>query len=216
MFPLSLTDHVPTQPAIARWSIHGVVVEWRAADPRLIRLIRDLMRGFPTISSPPDILVELSSGPIPAIPSRAKRLPASNNEIVDNRKAYGLDTVFARHETLNYYALTPMAGAAYAIDMGRAIGWVDSSHAYTDWQLSHLFLVIVLLELLRGQGLFWLHASCVARQGRGALFVGQTRSGKTTRPSHRRCSSSYPMRTRIDGARRYCCNKAPMCPHRRS
>jgi hypothetical protein len=180
MFPLSPDDLTPSQPVVGRWSIHDVGVEWRAADPRLVRLIRRLMRGFPAAARPAHVVIDLASGAVPAVPPEAERLPPSNNEIVDNRKAYGLDTIFARHGGVNYYALPPMAGAAYAIGEGRAVGQVNPGHDATDWQLTHLFLLIVLLEMLRGQGLFWLHASCVAREGRGALFVGQTRSGKTT------------------------------------
>ena len=180
MFPLSLTDPAAAQPPVGKWSIHAVIVEWRASNPRLSGLIRYLMRGFPTATEPPHIVIDLSSGPVPTVPTQAEHLPASNNEIVDNRKAYGLDTIFARYKDVNYYSLPPMAGAAYSIDTGRAVGWVNPDHLFSDWQLTHLFLVIVLLELLRGQGMFWLHASCVARDDKGVLFVGQTRSGKTT------------------------------------
>jgi hypothetical protein len=180
MFPLSQDDLTPSQPVAGRWSIHDVGVEWRAADPRLVRLIRRLMRGFPAASRPAHVVIDLTSGAVPAVPPKAERLPPSNNEIVDNRKAYGLDTIFARHEGVNYYALPPMAGAAYAIGEGWAVGRVNPERDATDWQITHLFLLIVLLEMLRGQGLFWMHASCVAREGRGALFAGQTHSGKTT------------------------------------
>lgn len=180
MFPLSLDDLSPPQPITGKWVIHDICVEWQAADPRLVRLIHRLMHGFPAASRPAHVVIDLTSGAVPAVPPEAERLPPSNNEIVDNRKAYGLDTIFARHEGVNYYALPPMAGAAYSIDEGRAVGRVNPDHDCTDWQLTHLFLLIVLLEMLRGQGLFWLHASCVAREGCGALFVGQTGSGKTT------------------------------------
>jgi hypothetical protein len=36
------------------------------------------------------------------------------------------------------------------------------------------------LEMLRGRGLYWVHAATAAHAGRAALVVGQTEAGKTT------------------------------------
>jgi len=73
-----------------------------------------------------------------------------------------------------------LGGWAYDFESGQALGYIDSLTAIKPQLIINLFLQTILLELLRGHGLFWVHAASVAEAGRAVLLVGQTGSGKTT------------------------------------
>lgn len=176
--------HAPQRPLfVHQWGVHGILVEWSTDDPAIDVLIREMMRGFPpaddTETTPP-IRIGITSGTGWSIPHDAAILPPSTNEFVDTLAAYHLRTTFARKESVNYYEIAPLGGAIYEIGSGIALGYIPHAESYSAWQTTHLYLLIVFLEMLRGQGLFWIHAGTVADSGRATLFVGQTGQGKTT------------------------------------
>jgi hypothetical protein len=48
------------------------------------------------------------------------------------------------------------------------------------WWLSHSLFTLTLVESLKRRGYYGMHAAGVVREGRGCLFVGASRSGKST------------------------------------
>lgn len=173
----------PGMWTVQQWKLHDVIIEARIDNPTIGRLFELMLQTFPQIDAPastPDVRIAISTAAHWSVPSSAEVLPPSSNEIVDTLAAYNLKTTFAREESLNYYEIAPLGGAVYDIQHGLAVCYVRNIQDYTEWQITHHFLLIVLLEMLRGQNLFWVHAGSVAATDQGVLLIGQTGSGKTT------------------------------------
>lgn len=164
------------------WDVHGVGLRLAADHARIVTCAERLLGVFPPLrqAGRPRLRLALTVRQRWDIPGDAVFLPPSSHEIVDAQAAYGVAPRFARRERLNYYSFAPMGCAAYDLDRGLCVGGLADPAAYRPWLMEHLVLQMLLLELLRGQGLFWLHAGCVARDGKAVVFAGHTGSGKTT------------------------------------
>jgi len=166
------------------WDIHGVRVEWVLDDPALMHYVEEMLHYFEGASATgdisPDIQICVDTQAQWSMPPDADVLPPSKNEAVDTLSSYDLETVFGRSVTLNYYGILPMGAAAYDLDQGFAIGYLEDFASYTQWKVTHLYLFVLLIELLRGQGLYWVHAGCVTLDHRAVLLIGQSGAGKTT------------------------------------
>ncbi len=177
----ALLNGNPRAFSIDRWSIHGVRFEFHVDHPLLRDLMRSMLHSFPIDpAGPADVRVCLTTNDRWSIPIEAEIFPSQANEIIDLREAYGLTPKFGRRQALNFYELTPLGGVVYQLDAGQALGYVHDPESFRPWFISHLLMQLIVLDLLRGQNLFWLHAACVADHDRGVLLAGQSGSGKTT------------------------------------
>jgi hypothetical protein len=165
-----------------RRTLHGITLELSTDHAGLLELAAHLLRFVPTpsVETASDIRLHITTHRRWSLPAEARALPPSSNEVIDVQAAYGLACTFARLGALNFYELAPMAGAAYNLAEGRALAYVTDPDSHRPWLIAHLFLQSLMLEMLRGRGLYWIHAASVADQGRGVLVVGQTGAGKTT------------------------------------
>lgn len=168
--------------SLQRWSIYGLRFALYSDHPDLSQLAADLMRCFPADHSdaPPDMRLCLTTGHAWRIPPPAENLPSDAGRIMDLQQAYGLTDAFARLGDCNYYELSPLGGVAYNMSSGQGLGYVRDVQRYDPWLITHLYMQMAVLELLRGQGLYMIHAGGVALDGRGVLLAGLTGSGKTT------------------------------------
>ncbi|MBU0678005.1 MAG: hypothetical protein KJ626_07790 [Verrucomicrobia bacterium] len=164
------------------WDVHGVAVRIVTDHSYPLECAARLLGVFP--ERPPQtsrqIRLVLTSRKQWTVPREAYVLPASSHEIIDPREAYGIDMRFARLESINFYEFLPMGGAAYDLERGICVGFLHEPETYRPWLIEHLVLQLLTIEMLRGQGLFWLHAGCVAHAGRAVLVTGKSGSGKTT------------------------------------
>ena len=164
------------------WSVHGVTLDLHTDHLYTQTLISDLLRPFAALAAPvrPDVRVVFTCRQTWAVPPQAEMLPPSSNEVIDVQASYGLTSTLARTGNLNYLELSPLGGAAYDLRNGLALAYLPQPEAYRPWVITHLFLITLTMELLRGRGLYWLHAAAAADRGRAALIIGQTGAGKTT------------------------------------
>ncbi len=163
------------------WNVHGVGVRMAADHPQALRCMDRLLGIFP--AAPPsekDVRFLVTARRQWTLPDGAEVLPPSNHEIIDPRAEYGAAPRFARKGRLNFYDVPPLGGAVYDLEEGLCVAGLADPDGYRPWLLEHLVLQTLALELLRGRGLFWLHAGCVAREGRAVIFLGHSGSGKTT------------------------------------
>ncbi|MDD5706630.1 MAG: hypothetical protein PHR35_11965 [Kiritimatiellae bacterium] len=164
------------------WDVHGVGVQVVADNPRVASCAERLLGVFPPLSpgSRLNVRMALTAHRQWDIPGDAIPFPPSSHKLIDPETAYGVKPRFWRREHLNYYSFAPMGCAAYDLGKGLCVVGLSDPDAYRPWLIEHLVLQMLLLEMLRGQGLFWLHAGCVSHDGRAVLFTGHTGSGKTT------------------------------------
>ncbi|HZY44615.1 MAG TPA: hypothetical protein VFF70_07690 [Anaerolineae bacterium] len=177
----ALLDRNPRVFSIDRWSIHGVRFEFHVDHPLLRDLMRSMLHSFPIDpTGPTDVRMCLTTYDRWSIPMEAEIFPSQANEIIDLKAAYGLTPKFGRWQALNFYELTPLGGVVYQLKAGQALGYVHDPASFHPWFISHLLMQLIVLDLLRSQDLFWMHAACVADHDRGVLLAGQSGSGKTT------------------------------------
>jgi hypothetical protein len=165
-----------------RWSIHGLRCEFQTDHPILRDLMRHMLQLFPIDRSaaPTDVRVCVTTRRRWSVPREAEVFPATNNGVIDLQAEYKLTSRLARLGDLNYSELSPLGGVAYHLRSGQALGYVTDPPSWNSWLVSHLFLQMIWLEMLRGQNLFWIHSAAVADQDRCVLLTGITGSGKTT------------------------------------
>ena len=163
------------------WTVHGVGIRVAADHPHVLRFAERLLGIFPAAApAATDVRLTFTTRRLWALPAGAEILPPSSHEIIDPRTEYGVTPRFARKGRLNFYDVPPLGGAAYDLEEGLCVAGLADPDGYRPWLLEHLVLQTLVLELLRGRGLFWLHAGCVAREGRAVIFLGHSGSGKTT------------------------------------
>lgn len=180
-FASAVRDAAPGAFEERVWSLHGVGVRLIADHPQTIRCMDNLLGVFPP--APPtgsDVRFLIATRRQWTLPAGAEILPPSRHEVIDPRAEYGAAPRFARRGRLNFYDVPPLGGAAYDLEAGLCVAGLADPAGYRPWLLEHLILQTLALELLRGRGLFWLHAGCVARGGRAVIFPGHSGSGKTT------------------------------------
>jgi hypothetical protein len=174
----------PDRWTVDWYCIHGVTLAVYTDDV-IVRapaagLLRDFAQAAPA-AMPPAVRLCLTTRQAWPLPPQVEKLPPSTNEVVDIQKEYGLAETIARLDSVVYFELAPLAGAMIDPQDGAALAWIQPALAgLKPAVFTNLFLQTVVLESLRGHGLYWVHAACVAESGRAVLLVGASGSGKTT------------------------------------
>jgi hypothetical protein len=161
----------PADDAPACRSVAGVPVQVAADDPALGArvepwLARALAPGDGPTTGEPIRLQVLSDQP-PDPPAGARTLAATPR----CRVVRMADRVFLRF---------PQARCDLDLAMGRARLWLAEAWWGEPLKIQQDPWLLALAWLLRERGVFALHASCVARNGRGLLIAGDSGSGKST------------------------------------
>jgi len=160
------------------YDAHGRVLRFSTDDRCLAALAHEICRAFPAAldSARPDARLCLTASAEWSIPPATEDL--RGHAVLGDATAARV--AFSRRAGVNYFALAPLGAVAYELETAQALGFVTAPASHRPWLVSHYFIQSMVLELLRGLGLYWVHGASVAADGRAALLVGESGSGKTT------------------------------------
>jgi hypothetical protein len=153
------------------YGIHGVSVSVRA-EPRLLCALDRRLRTFAQHADehPAQLSFDYAAAAQSAAPETARPIydPEDGTAVYDDRT----DTLSMR--------LGKHIHATCAPEAGRTQINVEALTSRNRWLVSHAVLTLPLLEMLKRRGLFGIHASGVARDGRAVILAGASGSGKST------------------------------------
>jgi hypothetical protein len=170
--PAAASARTPADAPLASRSVAGVPLRITAADPALgARVERWLARGLALGNAPPvgaPVWLQVSSDTSrPEPPAGAREIAASPR----CRVLRAGDRVFLQ---------LPQACCEIDLAAGRGRLWLADGWWQEPLKTQQDPWVLALVWLLRERGRYALHASAVARDGRGLLIAGDSGSGKST------------------------------------
>lgn len=189
----------------SRFSLYGSSVLYATTSPVLAAPINELLRHFRRdaldASSPLTLWFYAVKGrdEVPlTISASARQLASGTGEAVGDRRATGLPYQVIQDQgrliaDFSNVGVLVIDGAA-----GRADGYLINPDRLPSNLIEYLFH-LALIELLRRQGLYSIHATALEHNGRAVLIPGNSGRGKTTsfisllRSGYRYLSDDHPL-----------------------
>jgi hypothetical protein len=151
------------------------VVEVETTDDLVASVIESRLRAFSAPAGVPNVRVRITVGGV--APIGLDRLPWSQGRPIYESDAGQVR--FVEDQDLLLFDSNDVRAWA-RLGAGEVTMYAPNAGAGSAWLLSHPFLTIPLMELLKRRSVYSVHAGAVADNDRGMLLAGPSGAGKTT------------------------------------
>lgn len=189
----------------SRFSLYGTAVKFQTALPVLAAPVNELLRHFrqESLDGSSPLTIQFHGvrdrADIPVILSTSARLLASGTgEAVGDRRATGLAYQVSQDQGCLIADFHDIGLLVIDGTQGKAEGYLINPETVPANLIEYLFH-LALIELLRRQGLYTVHATALEHKGRAILIPGNSGRGKTTsfisllRSGYRYLSDDHPL-----------------------
>jgi hypothetical protein len=162
-------------PISSCYDVHGLVVQVNSTCGDVAAAVASRLRPFAVPPTASDLRVSVFVGGPP--PVDLDRMPWGQGRLVYESEAGQI--LFVENEDL--LLLDSAGGRAWArAGAGEVTMYAARAGGPSTWLLSHPFLTIPLMEMLKRRSVFSVHAGAVADHDRALLLAGPSGAGKTT------------------------------------
>ena len=187
------------------FSVHGTSVRYATASPLLASPVNELLKHFRRDSLAESVPLTVcfravqDRADIPlTMSSSARQLSSGTGAAVGDRRETGLPYEVVQDGGRLIADFFDVGALVMDSVQGRADGYLIKPETMPASLIEYLFH-LALIELLRRQGLYTIHATALEKHGRGVLIPGNSGRGKTTsfisllRSGYRYLSDDHPL-----------------------
>lgn len=159
----------------ATYNFHGIVTRVYADNHMLALAIQDFLRPF-------------RGGPEEKADIEFYLLSSGDGRAIDSFNGKASAELLYDWQVLRYssedqlrFQEVPSAGTVIAdLDAGVAAAFVEKDMAACSWSVAHVIFFPLWAQMLKVRGLYPVHSAGLVRNGRGILFPGKSKCGKST------------------------------------
>jgi hypothetical protein len=169
-------------PTLSRqYTIHGLRTQVTASHRDILEAIDRRLRRF-AVAGPEASLLRLDYRVVQDSDSHVVDAPEAPSRLLLTARVDGmaLDVTYSDTDDMLYVRCGEAIRGAVDGRHGSATVSVTRDHASRTWLLSHPLLSLALIEGLRRNGLYSLHAAALSARGAGLLLAGVSGAGKST------------------------------------
>jgi hypothetical protein len=158
---------------VDEYRVADVVTRIRADHPALASGIRRFLSCFHQAPSGEKPQIEFSLV-VDDDPTTANPTPVDADVLCDVEVM-----CFRRRGDTRYVEVSKAMTGMADVSTNRAVGFVSPDAVADEWTVPHLLFYPLWAQMLKGEGLFAIHAAAAVKDGRGLLFPASSGSGKS-------------------------------------